>query len=106
MIPVACKLIYRNHPEVNYKPGPFNLGVKGGAIVNIIAIVWTIFEVCILVSGCSLRAHTGVLPRLLPLHGTKGNSPTQIMPTIYPVTATNMVSLLHFFKCLVSFQFV
>jgi len=61
MIPVACKLIYRDHPEVNYKPGPFNLGRTGGAICNIIAITWTAFEVCIL-----------------------------IMPTIYPVTAENM----------------
>lgn len=60
-IPIACKLFFRDHPEVNYVPGPFNLGRRGGAFVAWVAIMWTTFEVCIL-----------------------------IMPTIYPVTATNM----------------
>ena len=48
-IPIACKLVFRDHPEVNYKPGPFDLGKTRGAIVNIIAITWTVFNVCILV---------------------------------------------------------
>ena len=60
-IPIACKLFFRDHPEVNYKPGPFNLGRRGGAFVAWVAIIWTTFEVIIL-----------------------------IMPTLYPVTATNM----------------
>lgn len=60
-IPIACKLFFRDHPEVNFKPGPFNLGRRGGAFVASVAIIWTTFEVCIL-----------------------------IMPTIYPVTALNM----------------
>lgn len=61
MIPVACKLFLRDHPEVNYKPGPFNLGRKLGAFCNVVAISWTCFAVTIL-----------------------------IMPTIRPVTAVNM----------------
>lgn len=61
MIPVACKLYFRDHPEVNFVNGPFNLGRTRGAIVNVIAITWTVFTVTIL-----------------------------SMPTLYPVTATNM----------------
>lgn len=51
MIPVACKLFLRDHPEVNYKPGPFNLGRKLGAFCNVVAISWTCFAVTILVSS-------------------------------------------------------
>lgn len=50
MIPVACKLFLRDHPEVNYKPGPFNPGRRLGAVCNVIAISWTCFAVTILVS--------------------------------------------------------
>ncbi|KAI5479091.1 amino acid transmembrane transporter [Pseudohyphozyma bogoriensis] len=48
IIPIACKLVFRNHPDVMFKPGPFHLGT--GLLqyfVNGIAISWTIF-VCII----------------------------------------------------------
>ncbi|KAM0753010.1 APC amino acid permease [Meredithblackwellia eburnea MCA 4105] len=48
-IPIACKLIFRDHPEVMYKPGPFDLG-RGflGHFVPIVAVTWTTFVVIIL----------------------------------------------------------
>ncbi|KDE07288.1 hypothetical protein MVLG_02508 [Microbotryum lychnidis-dioicae p1A1 Lamole] len=62
VIPIALKMWFRDHPEVNYKPGPFDLG-RGPLmyIVNLIAIFWTTFVVIILA-----------------------------LPTIMPVTAANM----------------
>lgn len=93
----ACKLYYRDHPEVNYKPGPFNLGKVGGAICNIIAIAWTAFEVIILVSChyfCQVQAKhpnpVTVCHTLLTCAPSHCIRYPQIMPTIYPVTATNM----------------
>lgn len=66
---------------MNYKPGPFDLGRTRGAIVNVIAISWTAFEVIILVSqpdGC--RSHQTFRSDCIP----------QILPINYPVTALNM----------------
>jgi hypothetical protein len=31
---------YQNHPEVNFKPGPFYMG-KWGKPVNYIMVIWT-----------------------------------------------------------------
>lgn len=81
MIPVACKLFLRDHPEVNYKPGPFNPGRKLGAVCNVIAISWTCFAVTILVSTAPLKTQARTSLTLSPL---------QIMPTLRPVTALNM----------------
>lgn len=83
MIPVACKLFLRDHPEVNYKPGPFNPGRKLGAFCNVIAITWTCFAVTILVSS---QLDVNQWKRFL----TKIAIVLQIMPTIRPVTADNM----------------
>ncbi|WFD25081.1 polyamine transporter tpo5 [Malassezia nana] len=49
LIPIVCRQIFQNHPEVMFEPGPFTLG-RGwfGRIVNLIAIFWTIFECTIL----------------------------------------------------------
>jgi len=49
LIPIVCRQIFQNHPEVMFEPGPFTLG-KGwfGRIVNLIAILWTLFECTIL----------------------------------------------------------
>ncbi|SCZ98393.1 BZ3500_MvSof-1268-A1-R1_Chr3-2g06340 [Microbotryum saponariae] len=62
VIPIALKMWFRDHPEVNYKPGPFDLG-RGPLmyIINFVAIFWTTFVVIILA-----------------------------LPTIMPVTAANM----------------
>jgi amino acid transporter len=50
MIPVVCRLIFQNHPEVkeNFTPGPFFMGKWLGLGVNLIMIFWTIFECTIL----------------------------------------------------------
>lgn len=54
--------VYRNHPEVDFKPGPFYLGDGFlGWVFNVNCIVWTLF-VCVIFS----------------------------MPTILPVTKLNM----------------
>jgi len=43
-IPIALRRIYRHHPEVQFKPGPFYLGdgLLGWA-VNLNCIIWTLF---------------------------------------------------------------
>ena len=44
IIPIALRRIFRNHPEVEFKPGPFYLGdgLLGWA-VNLNCIIWTLF---------------------------------------------------------------
>ena len=62
IIPITLKQIYKNHPEVMFKPGPFYMG-DGilGRFCNIMCIFWTLFVAVIL-----------------------------SMPTVKPVTAQNM----------------
>lgn len=40
---VACKLWFRDHPEVNYVPGPFDLG-RGWLekFINYTAVLWSV----------------------------------------------------------------
>jgi len=43
-IPIAMKMIFKNHPDVRYKPGPFSLG--NGIVmwtINSLAVLWVIF---------------------------------------------------------------
>ncbi|KAK0548824.1 polyamine transporter tpo5 [Tilletia horrida] len=49
VVPIICRQIFQDHPEVQFKPGPFHLG-RGwfGRVVNGIAIVWTLFECIVL----------------------------------------------------------
>jgi len=44
IIPIALRRIFRHHPEVQFKPGPFYLGdgLLGWA-VNLNCILWTLF---------------------------------------------------------------
>ncbi|KAF8508070.1 amino acid/polyamine transporter I [Gautieria morchelliformis] len=62
VIPIVLRRVYRNHPEVNFKPGPFYMGdgLLGWA-ANIICTSWVCF-VCVIFS----------------------------FPNIVPVTALNM----------------
>ncbi|WFD03810.1 polyamine transporter tpo5 [Malassezia obtusa] len=55
LIPIVCRQIFQDHPEVRFVPGPFTLG-RGwfGRIVNGIAIFWTLFECTILSIPLSL----------------------------------------------------
>ncbi|KAI0724668.1 APC amino acid permease [Fomitopsis betulina] len=48
IIPIILKRLYRNHPDVHFKPGPFYMGdgLLGWA-ANLTSIFWTIF-VCII----------------------------------------------------------
>lgn len=49
LVPIVSRQIFANHPDVNYRPGPFTLGTGIlGRIVNFIAILWTLFECTIL----------------------------------------------------------
>lgn len=61
-IPIALKMVFMDHPEVKFKPGPFNLG-RGPLmwICNGLAVAWVSFVVVILA-----------------------------LPTVRPVTAVNM----------------
>ncbi|ELU42010.1 amino acid permease [Rhizoctonia solani AG-1 IA] len=62
IVPIACRRIFRNHPEVHFKPGPFYMGDGFlGWAVNIMCILWTLFVAVILA-----------------------------LPTIIPVTQLNM----------------
>ena len=62
IIPIALKQIYKNHPEVMFKPGPFYMG-DGilGRFCNTMCIFWTLFVTVIF-----------------------------SIPTVKPVTAQNM----------------
>lgn len=55
LIPIVCRQIFQDHPEVRFQPGPFTLG-RGwfGRVVNGIAIFWTMFECTILSIPLSL----------------------------------------------------
>ncbi|GAA5879952.1 hypothetical protein JCM1840_006941 [Sporobolomyces johnsonii] len=81
IIPIACKLIYRDHPEVQYKPGPFDLG-RGflGWTINLIAIFWTSFVVIIL-----------ALPTIRPVDAENMNYASAVTGGVM------LMSLLYFF---------
>ncbi|UZJ52869.1 hypothetical protein CBS101457_002189 [Exobasidium rhododendri] len=49
LIPIICRQIFANHPDVQFEPGPFHMGYGWlGRTVNFIAIFWTLFETTIL----------------------------------------------------------
>jgi len=62
IIPIFLRRLYANHPEVNFRPGPFYMGpgLLGWA-ANVACISWTLF-VCVIFS----------------------------LPTVFPVTKDNM----------------
>ncbi|GAA5849196.1 hypothetical protein JCM8547_006475 [Rhodosporidiobolus lusitaniae] len=70
-IPIACKIIFRHHPEVDYQPGPFSLERYGfiGRIIPIIAIVWTLFVVVILALPESIPVTAATMNYSAPLTG-------------------------------------
>ncbi|CED83366.1 apc amino acid permease [Phaffia rhodozyma] len=49
VIPVIARRIYKNHPEVQFVPGPFYMGETLGLIINLLMVGWTFFE-CIILS--------------------------------------------------------
>ncbi|KAL8292062.1 hypothetical protein RQP46_001528 [Phenoliferia psychrophenolica] len=71
-IPIACKLIWRDHPEVMFRPGPFTLG-NGllGKAVPLIACTWTSFVVVIL-----------ALPTVIPITQLTMNYAAPIMGAV------------------------
>lgn len=57
IIPIFLRRVYANHPEVQFKPGPFYMGPGIiGCAANIACISWTLF-VCVVFS----------LPTVLPV---------------------------------------
>ncbi|EEB96211.1 hypothetical protein MPER_04693, partial [Moniliophthora perniciosa FA553] len=85
IIPIFCRRVYQNHPEVMFKPGPFYMG-DGllGAAANWICILWTIF-VCVVFALPTVRPVTpenmnyasvitiGVMVLALHYHGPQSN---------------------------------
>jgi len=50
IIPIFCRRLYHNHPEVMFKPGPFYMGDGWlGILCNCTCITWTLF-ICVLFS--------------------------------------------------------
>lgn len=50
IIPIFCRRVYYNHPEVMFKPGPFYMGDGWmGLLCNCTCIIWTLF-VCVVFS--------------------------------------------------------
>ncbi|TFK24872.1 amino acid permease [Coprinopsis marcescibilis] len=48
IIPIVCRRIFPNHPEVMFKPGPFYMGDGYlGWFCNITCVVWTLF-ICVI----------------------------------------------------------
>ncbi|KAI0684048.1 APC amino acid permease [Cytidiella melzeri] len=60
IIPIFLRRYYRNHPEVNFKPGPFYMGdgVIGWA-ANVNCILWTLF-VCVIFALPNYRPVTAL----------------------------------------------
>lgn len=58
LISIVARQIFANHPEVQFKPGPFFLG-NGflGKAVNYTTIVWTLFE-CIILAIPATQPYT------------------------------------------------
>jgi len=49
ILPIAARRIFANHPEVQFKPGPFYMKGALGWAANIICISWTLF-ICVILS--------------------------------------------------------
>ncbi|KAG8999112.1 hypothetical protein FRB90_012161, partial [Tulasnella sp. 427] len=48
IVPIACRRIFRNHPDVHFQPGPFYMPGALGWAANCICIAWTSFIAIIL----------------------------------------------------------
>ncbi|GAA5913244.1 hypothetical protein JCM6882_000041 [Rhodosporidiobolus microsporus] len=72
IIPIACKLVFRDHPDVAFSPGPFSLG-RGfiGHLIPGIAISWTCFVVIIL-----------ALPESIPVMASSMNYSSPILGAV------------------------
>jgi hypothetical protein len=57
IIPIFLRRYYANHPEVNFKPGPFYMPGLLGWACNVICIAWTCF-VCVIFSFPNYRPVT------------------------------------------------
>ncbi|KAG8699748.1 hypothetical protein FRC08_005127 [Ceratobasidium sp. 394] len=58
IVPIFCRRLFRNHPEVHFNPGPFYMGDGAlGWTVNSICIIWTIF-ISIILSFPTIRPVT------------------------------------------------
>lgn len=67
-VPIACKLLVRNHPEVNFHPVPFALPGILSTIIPIIAVCWVSFTVIVL-----------AMPETLPINQFTWNYSSTIL---------------------------
>jgi hypothetical protein len=90
IIPIACRRIFRNHPEVQFKPGPFYMGTIGWA-ANITCIVWTVRGVTPARARWAegwravLRGHYLQLPDVPPRHRREHELRRGQSPAFYSV---------------------
>jgi len=70
IIPIALKMWFRDHPEVNFKPGPFSLGRGWKAtVINSVAVGWTCFVIIILALPTSIPVTASTMNYSSPIAG-------------------------------------
>ncbi len=89
VIPVICRRWFADHPEVQFKPGPFYMR-KWGVYVNAIMVVWTgesfAFVTLILHESLSIAEML-----ILSIYALTAFEVTILcFPTVMPLTAQNM----------------
>ncbi|SNX85504.1 related to amino-acid permease 2 [Melanopsichium pennsylvanicum] len=85
LVPIVARWIYWDHPDVQFKPGPFTLG-RGllGKTINGIAICWTMFECVVL-----------AIPTVKPISAINFNYSWVIMMGILLLASIWFVSYAH-----------
>ncbi|KAI0790318.1 amino acid permease [Irpex lacteus] len=79
IVPIILRRVFTNHPEVQFKPGPFYLGPGWlGWVVNIICVLWTLF-VCIIFSIPSYLPVTAVTMNYASVSRSHGVLPTPVL---------------------------
>ncbi|KAI5478049.1 amino acid permease [Pseudohyphozyma bogoriensis] len=86
IIPIACRLIFANHPDVAFQPGPFALPPTISKIVSVAAIGWTCF-VCVILA----------LPTVIPVTATSMNYAAPITGLVLLVSGLWYVAYAHRF---------
>ncbi|PVG00068.1 amino acid transporter [Serendipita vermifera] len=85
VIPIACRRIFANHPEVMFKPGPFYMGDGFlGWFANINCILWTLF-ICVILS----------LPTVLPTNAQFFNYAAPITGAVLLLSGTWYILAAH-----------
>ncbi|KAL8287634.1 hypothetical protein RQP46_003492 [Phenoliferia psychrophenolica] len=75
LIPIVCRLIFKDHPEVAFQPGPFALSPTWSKVVSYLAIGWTAF-------ACTILS----LPQVIPVTASSMNYAAPITGLVLLVT--------------------